>query len=173
MEGNNSSRVSFRFRRPLAAAIRSAAANPAQDRLVVLGIRFEALAAAVRSRHRRLQQQQTLLGIRQIDARNALALHFGGEHLVAAALGDPFVVVRRIERVGGELEAALAFDAAVARGAVAAALGEDAGDLAPERDRLRGRGIFDLERGFGLAAGKNRGERERCHPPTAPRARVK
>ena len=77
------------------------------------------------------------VGLGQVDARNAFAFHFGGEHLVAAALGDPFVVVRRVEGVGGEFEAALSFDAAVADGAVAAALGEDAGDLARKRDGLR------------------------------------
>ena len=115
----------------------------------------------MRDRHGGLQQQQALFRVRQIDARDALALYFGGEHLVAAALGDPFVVVSRVERVGGEFESALSFDAAVACRAVAAALGEDAGDLAAKADRADSRGVFDRHRGAGLTSADHRGHGER------------
>src|SRR5439155_12135324 len=92
----------------------------------------------------RLQKQQTPIGFGEIDARDAFAFYFRGKHLIAAALRDPFVVVGRVERVGGEFKAALSLDTAVARRAVTAALGKDAGDLAAETDRLVDCRTFDL-----------------------------
>ena len=64
--GNNSRRVSFASAAALPSSIWSTVANPLEDRLVVLGIRFEALAASVRCGHGGLQQQQALFRVARL-----------------------------------------------------------------------------------------------------------
>ena len=67
----------------------------------------------------------------------ALARDLGREHLIRAALHDPFVVVFRIRAPRRKLEAAAALDAAVATGAIASLSREDSADIAA-RIRIRG-----------------------------------
>src|SRR4051794_4927321 len=98
------------------------------------------------NRHRWLQQQQALFGIRKVDTRNPLALYFGREDLIRATLDNPFVVVGGVECVGRQLESALAFHTSMAGGVVAALLCQDAGYLASEADRVNGLRLLDLQR---------------------------
>jgi hypothetical protein len=114
----------------------------------------------VRGDHGGLQQEEAFLRICEVDTGDAFAFDLCGEDLVAAAFGDPLVIVSGVEGVRGEFEAALAFDAAMAGGGVAAALGEDAENFAAEGDGLEGGGSFDFDCGFGFAAGDGGCERE-------------
>src|SRR5689334_10388170 len=75
----------------------------------------------MRDSHGRLEQQQALRRLLQIDARHAWARWRVDEHLIAAAFSDPLVILARVERVRGQLESAAPLHTSVARGAVAAA----------------------------------------------------
>ena len=97
-------------------------------------------------------EEEAFFGVGWVDAGDAFAFDFGAQDLIGAAFGDPLVVIFGEEGVGGELQAAAAFDAAVAGGAVAGALGEDGADVAGEGEGALGGGAFDGDLGFGLEA---------------------
>ena len=97
-------------------------------------------------------EEEAFFGVGRVDAGDAFAFDFGAEDLVGAAFGDPLVVIFGEEGVGGELQAAAAFDAAVAGGAVAGAFGEDGSDVAGEGKGALGGGVFDGDLGLGAEA---------------------
>ena len=88
------------FRRRASGSVGRAVTYPFQDRPIILGIDIESFPAAVSDRGGRFQKQQAPGGIRDADAGNTLALRLCRQHLVAAALADPFVIVRRVQRAG-------------------------------------------------------------------------
>src|SRR4051795_10519306 len=81
------------------------------------------------------QKNQTVFGIREIDAGFAFAFDLGGEHLIGAALYDPFVVISGVQCRSRELESTAPFHSAVAGGIIAALPRKDAADVTSESKR--------------------------------------
>ena len=155
IDGNGSRRVSCGcLRRRSLVRIGAPLRIQLEDRLVILGIRFEALAASVRQRIGGLQQQQALFRIRQIDARNTVALDLGREYLVGSAFLDPLVVVSGVQGAGGKLETALTFHAAVAEAPLQPRFVRIPDDVACEHDRLHDVRICDPDGRACCASGK-------------------
>ena len=118
--------------------------DPAQQRLVIFGVGFEAAAAGVRDRASGFQQQQTLFGNGEIEA--------AADDLLREAV----VVARRIIAEERQMEAVLADGRAVASTAVAAGAEEDGHDVETKTGR-GGLGRIDLagvERAPRLEAGR-------------------
>jgi hypothetical protein len=149
LEGGDAAGVVFR------RAEGGALTDPVGDGLILRGIDGETLAATVGHGSGGLAEKEAFGGVLEVDARGARRLRFGGENLIFAALDDPFVVVLREERGGGELQAASAFDAAVAGGRVAAALRQNGADGGAEAEFRGAGGDIDAAGGRGaeLAVG--------------------
>ena len=77
----------------------------------------------------RFEQEEAVFRPLPVDARLLGLGLLGRQDLVNPPVDDPGVVLARIDGVQREFEALLALDAAVATGAVAAALGEDSPDV--------------------------------------------
>ncbi len=107
----------------------------------------------MRSGHGRLREEQTRRGIHQVHARNARTRDLGRQNLVSAALGDPRIIILWIKSVGRQLQPTAALDAAMAGRLVAAALRENAADVASEAERARRLRALNANRRLSMSTG--------------------
>src|SRR5262249_48480886 len=111
--------------------------DPIQYFLIIRRSFSKAHAATMLHGRGRLEQQQTLFGLFQIDARLSGFGLFGREYLINPALDDPSEILAGIQGAHRELKAVLALDAPVAIHRVATPLGEDSADVAGKAEERR------------------------------------
>ena len=112
-------------------SVRSSTANPIQKHLIIWRSLLNPPTSAMRHGERRLEQQETLLRVLQVDAWH-LRPRISGQHLEGSAFDDPFVIRPRAHRVHRQFESAFTLRPSVTGPRVATALHEDCFDVASE-----------------------------------------
>src|SRR5207245_385913 len=107
----------------------------------------------------RFQEQQTLIGIGEVNARRARSCNNGGKHLIRAAVHNPFLIVFRIQRSGGQLETSAPLDSTVAGDVVASLACKNAADIVGEVKGARDSGAADFKLSLRAAAIQGSGNR--------------
>ncbi len=125
--------------------VRRSRPYPVHDRLVVLRSHLEPQPAPMRHTERRLQQQQALLRLLQINPRMLRCL-VRRQHPERSSLHRPLVIVVRIDPVHRKLEPSAPLHPAMTQRVVAAPLGEDPINLPRKRERTRLLRLLHMDR---------------------------